>query len=80
MFHYMFRNATHSTKTLGSWDLGDTGVLFCCNTIDEKLRICLIWSSSFNQDIGSWDVSNVTDMRYMFTGLSAFNQDIEFGI
>ena len=29
----------------------------------------------FNQDISSWDVSNVTDMRGMFER-SSFNQDI----
>jgi surface protein len=32
--------------------------------------------SSFNQDISSWDVSQVTDMSYMFGGASSFNQNI----
>ncbi len=34
-------------------------------------------ASAFNQPIGSWDVSNVTDMSNMFTNASAFNQPID---
>ena len=30
----------------------------------------------FNQNISTWDVSNVTDMSHMFYDCKAFNQDI----
>jgi surface protein len=33
-------------------------------------------ADSFNQDISSWDVSNVSDMSYMYSSASSFNQDI----
>ena len=33
-------------------------------------------SDEFNQDISSWDVSNVTSMFFMFNHLESFNQDI----
>jgi hypothetical protein len=33
-------------------------------------------SSSFNFDIGFWDVSSVTNMQNMFRDATSFNQDL----
>ena len=34
------------------------------------------WAKAFNQDINGWDVSSVTNMRYMFWEAIAFNQNL----
>ena len=36
----------------------------------------VFYELDFNGDISQWDVSNVTDMRYMFYECQSFNQDI----
>ena len=55
-------------------DLGYDVTNVC--TTKVTLMYNMFSQSSFNQDISSWDVSNVTNMGSMFYFNTAFNQDI----
>ena len=47
-----------------------------CTTFVEDMSELISEKPNFNQDISSWDVSNVTTMQSMFYNASSFNQDI----
>ena len=58
---------------------GDDLTRYCTSRIGD-MSVFFNGNQSFNQDISSWDVSNVTNMNGMFSGQSSapasFNQDI----
>ena len=47
----------------------------CTTFVTDMNDLFLNWAT-FNQDIGSWDVSGVNNMSSMFSGATSFNQDI----
>ena len=59
--------------------LNDEDVTKVCTTrITDMSFLIAYWGGNelFNQDIGNWDVSNVTDMSGMFDSAQYFNQPI----
>nr|AOE10865.1 hypothetical protein [uncultured bacterium] len=54
---------------------GDDVTKVCTSLIADMSNLCES-NTSFNQNISSWDVSNVTEMVNMFFDNSYFNQDI----
>ena len=63
----MFRSASSFNGNLSGWGriAGDRH--------EHHVRLC---HPPSNQPLSSWDVSNVTNMTYMFAAATAFNQDL----
>jgi len=62
-------------STLNSMISNGDDVTKVCTSLITDMNRMFESATSFNQDISTWDVSNVTDMSYMFEDTS-FNQDI----
>ena len=67
-------NGTIYTKRTKAQITTENAVSTCTSGITDMEY--LFWDTNFNQDISSWDVSSVKNMRAMFAEANDFNQNI----
>ena len=71
---YTKRSRPQIIALIAAQDYGSLTVTCTSNVTDMSSMFA--GATSFNQNIGGWDVRNVKDMNYMFNWATSFNQDI----
>lgn len=66
-YEFMFNLAPVFNQPIGNWTLSPTAT---------SMRRMFQNSTSFNQSLSGWDVSNITNFTEVFTGATAFNGDV----
>ena len=61
-------------RAIKAWLVGDIDGV--CTTYVTNMSDLFFDEHDFNDQIGDWDVSNVTDMSHMFCAAVSFNQPI----
>ena len=88
----MFSQATSFNSSINSWDVSNvnfmSGMFLDASSFNKDLsgwankindvNMLSMFSgaTAFNQPIGSWDITNATNINYMFKNASSFNQDL----
>ena len=65
-YEYMFRSAAKFDRYIGDWTLGSGAT---------SLQSMFSNAFVFDKDLSKWNVSNITNMRYMFYDAEAFTND-----